>query len=104
MELMHRDRLAWLHGRAREPGPVREEGRTDWVSGVRTATVTHGQIVKRFRVRLYTATELTRTLAEVGFGDIQAAGGLEWTTEVSPETRLAVRATRPSVGGPTVPD
>ena len=59
MELMHRDRLAYWHGQPRDEqgGPV-EVGYTDWVTGIRTATMTYGSIVKTSRFRAYTATEL----------------------------------------------
>lgn len=94
MELMHRDRVAHLHGRPIEhPGPVSEEGETDWVTGVRAATVTYGAIVKKFRVRLYTVTELVQMLHEAGFRDVGAFGGLDGGP-VSPEARLVLRAVK----------
>lgn len=92
MELMHRDRVAHLCGQPIPPaGPVSEEGDTDWVTGVRTATVTYGAIVKTFRVRLYTVTELVGMLHDAGFGQTDAYGGLEGGA-VSPESRLVIRA------------
>lgn len=94
MELMHRDRVAHLHGRPMDQGgPVIEEGRTDWVTGVRHAVVTYGEMVKRFRIRLYTATELVQMLGEAEFSQIGAFGGLDGG-DLSPEMRLAIRAVK----------
>lgn len=94
MELMHRDLVAHLYGSSIDhPGPVSEEGETDWVTGVRTATVRYGEIVKTFRIRLYTVTELVQMLHEAGFAAVEAMGGLEGGP-VSPESRLALRAVR----------
>lgn len=97
MELMHRDRVAHLHGREDGPmsqGEVSETGATDWIEGTRTATVVYGDISKTFRVRLYTATELVRELHQVGFSHIEVWGDLDRTTSLSPETRLVVRAVK----------
>jgi SAM-dependent methyltransferase len=95
MELMHRDRVAHLYGQAGEyPGGVSESGETDWVTGIRTATVTYGSIVKEFRVRLYTVTEVVQLLHGAGFGHVDAYGTLQGG-EVTPETRLVLRAMKP---------
>ncbi|MDP8976989.1 MAG: class I SAM-dependent methyltransferase [Actinomycetota bacterium] len=92
MTLMHRDRVAYLQAQPREVrGPVREEGETDWVKGVRTATVTYRDTAKNFRVRLYTVTELVGLLRGAGFGQVAAYGDL-WHTPVSPATRLVLHA------------
>lgn len=94
MELMHRDRVAHHHGQPiAHAGPVTEEGQTDWITGVRDATVTYGDVVKSFRVRLYTATELVAMLRDAGFGQVDAFGGLDGGL-VTPETRLAIRAVK----------
>jgi SAM-dependent methyltransferase len=92
MELMHRDRIAYLHGRQIEHPPgMTETGHTDWVSGLRTSTLTYGSITKTFRFRLYTVSELVRMLERTGFRHVDAYGGLT-RGEVSPESRLALRA------------
>jgi SAM-dependent methyltransferase len=94
MELMHRDRLAALFDQPVEHrGPVEEVGETDWVSGVRTSTVTFAGIEKTFRVRLYTVTDLVRMLHQAGFRTVDAYGGLRGG-QVTPHTRLALRAVR----------
>ncbi|MGH8903781.1 MAG: class I SAM-dependent methyltransferase [Egibacteraceae bacterium] len=94
MDLMHRDRLAYLEGQPHnQEGPVREEGMTDWVSGVRTVTLTYGDIAKTFRVRLYTVTELVRMLGDVGFARVKPFGGLS-RAPVSPAQRLTIRAVK----------
>jgi SAM-dependent methyltransferase len=94
MELMHRDRVAHLYGQPIDhPGGVTEEGHTDWVTGVRTSTLRHGAIVKTFQVRLYTVTELVRMLRVAGFETVDAYGDLEGG-EVTPESRLALRAVK----------
>lgn len=94
MELMHRDRAAHLYGQAGGyAGGVSESGVTDWVTGIRTATMTYGSIVKAFRVRLYTVTELVQLLHGAGFGQVDASGTLRGGA-VTPETRLVLRATK----------
>lgn len=94
MELMHRDLVAHLYGQSVDHGgPVSEEGVTDWVTGVRTATVTHGAITKTFRMRLYTVTELVGMLHDAGFQQIDALGDLAGGP-VSPESRLVLRAVK----------
>jgi SAM-dependent methyltransferase len=92
MDLMHRDRVAYLHGKPPLlEGAVREEGITDWVEGIRTATVRYRDVVKTFRMRLYTATELVRLLRQAGFSDVEAFGGFQ-REAVSPQQRLVLRA------------
>lgn len=94
MELMHRDRVAHLHGQPHDgQRGVVETGETNWVTGVRTAKVTFGSIVKSFRVRLYTVTELVQLLEQSGFGHVDAYGTLRGG-EVTPETRLVLRAVK----------
>lgn len=93
LETMHRDRLAWLWGQDPDPGSGRETGHTDWVSGVRTSQVEVGGETRTFRVRLYTATELVRTMTQVGFTDVEVFGGLDGS-ELDPSRRLAIRARR----------
>lgn len=96
MELMHRDRVAYLAGQP--PGDltseVKETGETDWVTGVRTATVTYRDLTKTFRVRLYTATELVELLRELGFGPVAAYGDLTGVP-LTPHTRLVLTAEKP---------
>ncbi|MBW3579331.1 MAG: methyltransferase domain-containing protein [Actinobacteria bacterium] len=97
MELMHRDRLANLFNPDAEPdeqGPIRENGTTDWVTGVRTATAISGDVSKTFRVRLYTATELVRELRSIGFTTVKVMGGLDPGAVFTPRTRLAIRAVK----------
>lgn len=94
MELMHRDRVAYLYGQPIEHvGGPSETGHMDWVTGVRTATRTYGSIVKTFRVRLYTVTALVDLLRQAGFHTVEAFGSLRGG-EVTPESRLAIRAVR----------
>ena len=99
METMHRDRLAYLFDPDPDPDagedqPVKETGTTDWVTGIRTATMTWGEVSKSFRVRLYTATELVRELESIGFHDIDVSGRLGGEVPLSPVTRLAIRAVK----------
>jgi hypothetical protein len=47
-----------------------------------------------FRLRIYTATELTRLLEDVGFAEIECFGDLD-AGELSRESRLVVRARKP---------
>jgi SAM-dependent methyltransferase len=97
MELMHRDGVAHLYDPDDKPvehGRIREAGRTDWITGVRDATVTYGSISKSFRIRLYTATELVGELKRIGFSTVEVWGDLDGVTPLSPATRLVIRATR----------
>lgn len=92
MELMHRDLVAHLYGQSVDHGgPVSEEGVTDWVTGVRTATVTHGAITKTFRMRLYTVTELVGMLHDAGFQQIDALGDLAGGSGVTGVTACTSR-------------
>lgn len=93
LETMHRDRLVWLWAQGADPGTRRESGVTDWVTGVRTASVHVGGQARQFRVRLYTATELVRTLEHIGFTAIEVFGGLD-CSPLNPSKRLAIRAHR----------
>ncbi|HEY8338245.1 MAG TPA: class I SAM-dependent methyltransferase [Egibacteraceae bacterium] len=98
MELAHRDAVAHLYegdDQVVETGGVRETGVTDWVSGVRTSTVTDGEMTKTFRVRLYTVTELVAELGAAGFRAVEARGGLGTSAPPTPLTRrLVLLATR----------
>lgn len=47
-----------------------------------------------YKIRVYTATDLVRMLAEVGFGEIECFGDYEGA-ELTRETRLVIRARRP---------
>jgi SAM-dependent methyltransferase len=77
MELMHRDRVAHRYGQPIvHPGGLSETGQADWVTGLRTSTMTYGSIVKTFRLRLYTVTELVHQLHRAGFGHVDAYGTL----------------------------
>lgn len=96
MELVHRDRVAHAYGQEPDPdAAVVEDGETDWRIGVREARVTYRGETRAFRVRLYTATELIAALTETGFVEVEARGGLAWG-ELTPETRLALRARKPA--------
>lgn len=96
IDLMHRDRVAYLYPdeTPMEQGPVRETGHTNWVTGVRTATMTYRGISKTFRVRLYTATELVGELGRIGFSTVDVWGDFDGVTPLSPTTRLVIRATK----------
>lgn len=97
MELMHRDRVAHLYDPDNKPvehGSIREEGCTEWVTGVRDATVTYGSVSKSFRIRLYTATELVGELKGIGFSTVEVWGDLDGVTPLSPATRMVIRAIR----------
>ena len=94
---MHRDRLAYdfdPDGEVVHRGAIRETGRTDWVTGRRTTTVTHGAITKTFDFRLYTATELVAALQRTGFSSVDVRGALDGVTALSPTTGLVLRAVR----------
>jgi hypothetical protein len=47
-----------------------------------------------FRLRVYTATELVKLLAGIGFGEMECFGDFEGAP-LSRETRLVVRARKP---------
>jgi ubiquinone/menaquinone biosynthesis C-methylase UbiE len=104
LETLHRDRLmAIFQPRRWEPlendGVLVEESRFDPVAGeIETDHIVLAEGERRavtFRVRVYTATELVRLLADVGFGEIECFGDLEGA-ELTRETRLVVRARRPA--------
>jgi SAM-dependent methyltransferase len=50
-----------------------------------------------YRLRLYTATELVRLVADAGFADVQCFGGFE-REPVSRDTRLVILAHVPGAG------
>jgi ubiquinone/menaquinone biosynthesis C-methylase UbiE len=104
VETMHRDRLmtifhprTWdslegedLVAEARQFDPVAGEIETEhiYVAGGKRRTFT-------YTLRVYTATELVRMLAEAGFAEIECFGDYEGA-ELSRETRLVIRAIRPA--------
>ena len=93
LETMHRDALAHLFGAEIPRNDARkEEGWTDWRTGVRTSTVEIGGERREFRVRVYSATELVAMLEQAGFADIEVHGDFD-RTPLDPTTRLAIRAT-----------
>jgi ubiquinone/menaquinone biosynthesis C-methylase UbiE len=104
LETMHRDRLmaifqthTWeplegesLVAEARSFDPVAGEIETEHIlmsGGSRRAFT--------YTLRVYTATELTRMLGGVGFGDVECFGDFDGG-ELSRETRLVVRARKPA--------
>ncbi|HEX2495486.1 MAG TPA: class I SAM-dependent methyltransferase [Gaiellaceae bacterium] len=103
IETLHRDRLmAIFQQRGWDPledgAVLLEERDFDYVAGEGVTNHTYLSVGERrsvtFRVRCYTATELVRLLAEVGFTDIECFGDFEGAP-LSRETRLVVRARRP---------
>jgi ubiquinone/menaquinone biosynthesis C-methylase UbiE len=104
VETMHRDRLmvvfqerGWDHLEA--DAVLLEERRFDHLAGeVETKhTLVPADGPRRtvtFRLRIYTATELTRLLEDVGFAEIECFGDLD-AGELSRESRLVVRARKP---------
>jgi ubiquinone/menaquinone biosynthesis C-methylase UbiE len=104
LETLHRDRLmAIFQPRRWEPlendSVLVEESRFDPLAGeIETDHILLAEGERRavtFRVRVYTATELVRLLADVGFGEIECFGDLEGA-DLTRETRLVVRAQRPA--------
>jgi ubiquinone/menaquinone biosynthesis C-methylase UbiE len=104
LETLHRDRLmAIFQPRTWDPlegdALVAESRSFDYVAG--EIETQHIYVVggKRrdftYRIRVYTATDHARMLAEVGFDEIEFFGDYEGG-ELSRETRLVVRATRPA--------
>ncbi|MDQ3778352.1 MAG: class I SAM-dependent methyltransferase, partial [Actinomycetota bacterium] len=104
VETLHRDRLmAIFNERSWDPvgdDVLRlEERRFDYVRGeveidlVRFAGGERRGV--RYRLRVYTATELVRLLAEVGFAEIECFGDFD-RAPLSRETRLVVSARKPS--------
>jgi SAM-dependent methyltransferase len=104
VETMHRDRLmvvfqerGWEHLEA--DAVLLEERRFDHLAGeVETEhTLVPANGPRRrvtFRLRVYTATELTRLLEDLGFAEIECFGDLD-EGELSRESRLVVRAKKP---------
>jgi SAM-dependent methyltransferase len=104
VELLHRDRLMHVFlERSWQPledeAILAEERRFDHVAGeIETDHILVADGERRsitFRLRVYTATELVRLLAGVGFGEIECFGDLDGG-ELSRETRLVVRARKPA--------
>lgn len=103
IETLHRDRLmAIFQQRGWDPledeAVLLEERDFDYVAGEGVTKHTYLSVGERrsvtFRVRCYTATELVKLLAEVGFTGIDCFGDFEGAP-LSRETRLVVRARRP---------
>jgi ubiquinone/menaquinone biosynthesis C-methylase UbiE len=104
VETMHRDRLMTIfQPRTWDPlegeSLVAEARVFDQVAGeIETEHIYVTSDSRRsftYKLRVYTATELVRMLAEVGFGEIECFGDYEGG-ELGRETRLVVRATRPA--------
>lgn len=104
IETLHRDRLmamfqerSWEHGSS--GAILAEERRFDYLAGeVETdqhLIVDGARRTIAFRLRVYTATELARLLADAGFAEIEAFGDYDGG-ELSRDTRLVARATRPA--------
>lgn len=103
IECLHRDRLmAIFQERSWESLPddavLLEERRFNYKHGEIETEHTYLAVGDRrsvtFRLRVYTATELLKLLAEVGFTDIECFGDFEGAP-LSRETRLVVRARKP---------
>jgi ubiquinone/menaquinone biosynthesis C-methylase UbiE len=104
IETLHRDRLMFI---LQERGwdslgddAVRlEERRVDYVAGEVETDLTLLSVGRRksvtYRIRVYTATELVKLLAEAGFAEIDCFGDYEGGP-LSRETRLVVRAKKPA--------
>jgi ubiquinone/menaquinone biosynthesis C-methylase UbiE len=104
VETLDRDRLmAIFQERGWEPLPndgiLAEHRQFDYVAGqIQTEHILIRDGRRRsvtFRVRVYTPTELVRMLDQLGFGEIQCFGDYDGA-ELTRETRLVVRATRPA--------
>ena len=103
VETLHRDRLMAIF-KERDWHPVAddavrlEERRIDYVAGEVENDLTLLAVGERrsatYRIRVYTATELVKLLAEVGFTAIECFGDFEGAP-LSRETRLVVRARKP---------
>ena len=100
IECLHRDRLMTIfQERSWEPladdAVLLEQRRFDYLHGEIETDHTYLAVGERhsvtFRLRIYTATELSRLLTEVGFTDIECFGDFEGAP-LSRETRLVVRA------------
>ena len=103
IEVLHRDRLmAVFQERSWDPleddAVLLEERRFDYVAGEIETDHTLLSAGERrgvtFKLRVYTATELVKLLAEVGFAEIECFGDYEGGP-LSRETRLVVRAKKP---------
>jgi ubiquinone/menaquinone biosynthesis C-methylase UbiE len=103
IECLHRDRLMYIfQERSWDPledgATLLEERRFDPVAGEIETDHTFLSVGERrgvtFRLRCYTATELVKLLADVGFGEIECFGDFEGGP-LSRETRLVVRARKP---------
>jgi ubiquinone/menaquinone biosynthesis C-methylase UbiE len=104
IEALHRDRLMFIfQERSWDPladdAVLLEERQFDHVAGEIETDHTYLAVGERrsvtFRVRVYTATELVKLLAEVGFTNIDCFGDYAGGP-LSRETRLVVRARKPS--------
>lgn len=103
VETLHRDRLmAIFQERSWDPlqddAVLLEERRFDPVAGEIETVHTFLSIGEHrsltFRLRIYTATELVKLLADVGFAEVDCFGDFEGGP-LSRETRLVVRARKP---------
>ena len=104
VETLHRDRLmSVFQQRSWEPldddAVLLEEREFDHVAGEVQTDHTYLAVGQRrsvtFRVRVYTATELVKLLAEAGFAHTECFGDYEGAP-LSRETRLVVRARKPA--------
>jgi ubiquinone/menaquinone biosynthesis C-methylase UbiE len=104
IETLHRDRLmAIFLSHTWEPLDgdhlVAEARRFDHVAGeIETDHIFVAGGTRRdftWRIRVYTATELVRMLADVGYAEIEGFGDYEGG-ELTRETRLVIRARKPS--------
>lgn len=103
IEVLHRDRLmAIFQDRSWEPLPddavLFEERRFDYAAGEVEVDHTLLSVGERrsvrFRLRVYSATELVHLLSEVGFAESECFGDFEGGP-LSRETRLVLRARKP---------
>jgi SAM-dependent methyltransferase len=103
IECLHRDRLmAIFQERSWDPLPddavLLEERQFDYRHGEIETVHTYLAVGERrsitFHLRVYTATELAKLLAEMGFTEIECFGDFEGAP-LSRETRLVVRARKP---------
>jgi SAM-dependent methyltransferase len=104
IETFHRDRLmAIFQSHTWEPldahSLVAEARRFDHVAGeIETDHIFVAGGTRRdftWRIRVYTATDLVRMLREAGFGDVECFGDYAGG-ELTRETRLVIRARKPS--------
>lgn len=103
VECLHRDRLmAIFQERSWEPlvddAVLLEQRRFDYLHGEIETDHTYLAVGERrsvtFRLRVYSATELAKLLADVGFVELECFGDFEGAP-LSRETRLVVRAQKP---------